>query len=487
MEVDLMHSPSWNRLLLAIPASAILTFAGLTSAHADVPDPSQDPTFYADVLPILRANCQSCHSPDGGENVGGMVAPMSFTSYEDTRPWARAIANAVREGRMPPWDAAPEFRGLFHGERWLEEADKQTLIRWAESGAPAGDASGAPVGTPAGAAAQHAHAGHGAAHGGGPGWSIGEPDLLIGFERPFTVGDDVDDLQLQVPVRISAEAHPRARWIKSAQLIPGSGIVHHILAWPIAGVAHGVPPVNYAEGYGVLLPAGPLNVPFQMHYNKQPGPGTAVEDLSIGGVVFWEDGTVIRHVVRKEPLGIFDFVIPAGESNYAASRDYVFEEDSYILGFLPHMHVRGKAAKFEITHPNGEHKVLLHVPTYDFDWQHQYNYKEPVFAPKGAKVTMTLWWDNSADNPHNPDPSTKVFWGTPTWDEMGYGFMDFVRAEPVHIVVGGEIPADVPPLLTSPLNPSMTQLPIEALERMAERGEFRREDLDRIRQMRQGQ
>jgi hypothetical protein len=462
-----------QRLRRIVPAVALLSTVAVGSAHA------QQPTYYADVLPILAENCLTCHGP-GALDLGGMVAPMSLATYEEAREWAPIISAAVRAGTMPPWDAAPEFRGVFRGERWLDDADRDVLIAWAAAGAPAGDPASATVRIDAQPAYTHAHG-----HGDAPVWAIGEPDLVFGLQQPFHLGDEVDDLQLTLPVRISAEDHPRARWIKSSQLVPGSHVVHHILAWPIGAIAHGVPPVEYPEGYGVLLPAGPLNVPFQMHYNKTPGPGTAVEVQSTGGVIFYDDGDVIRHVVRKEPLGIFDFIIPAGEDSFSASKDYVFEEDSKILAFLPHMHVRGKAAKFEITYPSGDHRVLLHVPRYDFDWQHQYTFNEPVDAPAGSKVTMTLWWDNSANNVHNPDPSVDVYWGTPTWDEMGYGFMDFVRTEPIHHVVGDPIPSDLPPLLTSPLTPPVHELPMPVLEKMRERGEIRQQDLDQIRQMRE--
>jgi hypothetical protein len=479
MDSGSQSGPTLATSAVPLLAALVMAAAATTGASSAAAQAAGAPTYYGDVQPILQANCLSCHGP-AGQSVGGMVAPMTLTSYEETRTWAPIISAVVKAGRMPPWDAAPEFRGVFKGERWLEDADRATLIAWAEAGAPAGDPGSARV--PAGEAQ---HASHAQAHSHAPAWSIGIPDLEVGFERPFVVGDDVNDLQLTIPVRISAEAHPRPRWIRSAELIPGSHYVHHILAWPIAGIAHGVPPVHYPEGYGVLLPAGPFNIPFQMHYHKPVGPGTGFEDVSRGGVIFYEDGAVIRHVVRKEPMGIYDFVIPAGDPNYAASRDYEFEEDSFILGFLPHMHVRGKAARFEITFPNGEHKVLLDVPRYNFDWQHQYTFNDPVAAPAGSKVTMTLWWDNSANNPHNPDPTVDVYWGTPTWDEMGYGFIDFVRAEPIHHVVGDPIPTDLPALLTSPLSPSLDQLPLAALEKMHERGELREQDLERIRRARQ--
>jgi hypothetical protein len=453
---------------LALPwatlaAAALLAFAftGTSvprAAQTVAPADDNNPTFYADVLPILKARCMECHSPAGAD-ISGMVAPMSLTRYEEVRRYAPLIAQVLREGRMPPWDAAPEFRGKFRGERVIDDAEKATLIAWAEAGAPAGDPSEARVDISDMLRAPEQSAG-------GVNWSIGSPDLIIGFERPFRVGDEVDDLQLTIPVRIPAEDHPRARWIRRAQIIPGSPNVHHILAWPIAGIAHGVPPVDYPEGYGVLLPAGPQTITFQMHYNKTPGPGTGFEDVSRGGAVFWENGSVIRYVVQNEPLGIFDFEIPAGESNYSASRDYVFQEDSRIIGFLPHMHLRGKAAKFEITYPDGRHEVLLDVPVYRFDWQHQYNFKEPVLAPKGSKITMTLWWDNSAANVHNPDPGETVYWGTPTVAEMGYGFLTFTRAEPIHHVVGDPIPDNVPQYMVSPLAPNMQQLHPQARARL---------------------
>jgi hypothetical protein len=134
------------------------------------------------------------------------------------------------------------------------------------------------------------------------------------------------------------------------------------------------------------------------------------------------------------------FRIPPGDPNYSKGGHYVFERDAYITAFNPHMHLRGKAAKVIATLPDGTQRTLLDVPAYDFNWQHTYSYREPVFAPKGTQVDLTLWWDNSAQNPNNPDPTATVTFGQPTTAEMGFGFMKFVDAEPVHIVVGQDPP-----------------------------------------------
>ena len=123
--------------------------------------------------------------------------------------------------------------------------------------------------------------------------------------------------------------------------------------------------------------------------------------------------------------------------------EYTFDEDVELLSFMPHMHLRGKAALYEITYPDGEHEVLLHVPKYDFSWQHRYFFKEPPMIPEGSVLRLTLWWDNSENNPANPDPTVDVRWGGPTYMEMSQGYMSFRRLEETHYVVGGPIPDDL--------------------------------------------
>jgi mono/diheme cytochrome c family protein len=389
-----------------------------------------EPTFYADVLPVLQENCQACHQP-AGLNMGGMVAPMSLLTYEETRPWAPKIAEVVKEGRMPPWSAAEMHRGTFKGERYLEDDEKATLIAWAEGGAPAGDPQDAPP-PPDFVVASRA---------GDGGWFLGQPDLIVQFDEPYCLDDDIEDLYVDVPAHITADMLPEDRWIQSVEYRPGPA-VHHILGG-VGGLVPGAAPRIYEEGYGRLFRAGPREITFNMHFHKTPGPGTAVCSNTQAGIIFKKPGEVIRYVTGGSDLGMFDFVIPAGAPSYSASREYTFDHDVEILRLLPHMHLRGKAALYELTYPDGRNRILLHVPDYDFNWQNTYEFREPVLAPAGSTLRFTLWWDNSDENPYNPDPTIDVRWGRPTTAEMGFGYLTFRELEERHIVVGEPIPSDV--------------------------------------------
>ena len=387
------------------------------------------PTFYADVLPILQQNCQICHQPEG-RNMGGMVAPFPLVTYQEARRYAGRIANAVRTGYMPPWSAAPMHEGTFKDERILEEEEKQTIVAWAENGAPAGDPSLAPP-PPAFLTA--------AAETGG--WSMGEPDLILSFAEPYCMDDDLRDIYVNIPVEITEEMMPEDRWIESVEYRNGPA-VHHIIS-AVGGLVPGAEPHYYAEGYGRVFRAGPRQVMFNMHFNKEPGPGTGLCTNIQAGIRFKKEGEVIRHVTRGEDLRIRGFSIPPGEPSYSASTEYTFEEDVELLGFMPHMHLRGKAALYEVTYPDGGHETLLHVPKYDFNWQHSYDFIEPKRIPAGSVLRFTLWWDNSADNPANPDPTATVTWGLPTHAEMSQGYMSFQPLSEVHLVVGDPIPENL--------------------------------------------
>ena len=385
------------------------------------------PTYYADVLPVVQKNCAECHQPQG-MNSGGRIAPMSLMTYEEARRWASRIAKQVSEGTMPPWNVHPDLKGTFLNERYLEDWEKRTLIAWARGGTPAGDPADAPPPVQLRKT-------------GGDDWWIGEPDLTLFFDEPYLVEDDVSDQYINFEVELTEAMMPEARWLKGREARPGGPHVHHIVGG-FVGMTPGSPPSIYPEGYASVVCKGPRPITFNMHYNKIPGPGTAVEDLTGGALSFYQDGEVIRHVIESRRMAVRDIAIPAGDPNYAATMDYVFEEDMLILRLGAHMHLRGKAAKYEITYPDGKHEVLLDIPHYDFGWQQRYWFQEPVLAPKGSKVTMTFWFDNSADNPHNPDPTREVVWGGPTYMEMALGGMSVTRVEPVNIDAGEPIPEE---------------------------------------------
>ena len=274
------------------------------------------------------------------------------------------------------------------------------------------------------------------------GWSIGEPDLIVQLNEPYLVADDVEDLYINFDVEITAEQLPEDRWIKAVEFRAGSSAVHHVIANPIGGIAPGVEARVFPDGYGTVLRKG-TKVSFNMHYHKEPGAGPAGWDPPSVAIVFYEPGEIIEHVVEGNDLGMFRFEIPANDPNYSFHSEFTFEQDANILWMLPHMHLRGKAALYEITLPGGEKEPLLEVPTYDFNWQHTYALAEPVFAPAGTKIELTLWWDNSAANPNNPDPNRAVRFGRPTTDEMGFGFLSYTQVEPRRFVAGEPIPEDL--------------------------------------------
>jgi mono/diheme cytochrome c family protein len=385
------------------------------------------PTFYGDVLPVLQENCQVCHV-SGGLDLGGMVAPMAFVTYDETRRYATRIARAVETGYMPPWHASEEQRGVFSNERILAPEDAQTLIAWARGGTPAGNPDDAPP-------AKRFTSSE-------TGWSIGEPDLVIELPEPYLVHDSIEDQYIDFEVEITPEMLPEDRWVKAVEFRAGSSAVHHIIADPLGGIAPGVAPTVNPDGYATVLRTG-TTVTFNMHYHKEPGPGTGVWDRSSAAIVFYEPGEVIEHVVEGDPLGMYEFKIPPNDGNYSFKTSYTFEKDAEIVWLTPHMHLRGKAALYQITRPGGETETLLDVPRYDFNWQHTYHFAEPVMAPAGTVIDLTLWWDNSADNPANPNPNREVRFGQPTTDEMGFGFMNFIEVEPKHYVVGDPIPGEI--------------------------------------------
>ena len=412
-----------HRTAFATTLGLLLGVAPLAAA-ANTADTTGSATFHRDVLPILQKNCQACHRPQG-LNLGGMVAPMSLLTYDEVRPWAKSIGKHVEARTMPPWHAAQEERGWFVDERFLTDAEIDTVMRWVRDGAPEGD--------PAAAPAPLAFPDNG-------GWAIGQPDLVVKMPVDHTIPDEIEDTYETFTQVLGEDVLPEDRWLKAVEFRPTGSFVHHIIARPLGGIAPGYQPRVFPAGHATLLRKG-TKVSWQMHYHKEAGPGTAVTDnATYVALKFYQPGEVVTHIVGGDGLAVRGFRIPPGDPNYSKGSQYVFERDAYITALNPHMHLRGKAAKVIATMPDGSQRTLLDVPAYDFNWQHTYSYREPVFAPKGTQVDLTLWWDNSAQNPNNPDPTATVTFGQPTTAEMGFGFMKFVDAEPVHIVVGQDPP-----------------------------------------------
>ena len=406
---------------LALLAAALLAAPVTASSNNNAKDVVEKPTFYKDVLPILQKDCQVCHR-ENGANLGGMVAPMAFSTYQDARPWAKAIAKQAQARTMPPWHASADLHGVFSNERTLDEGSIATLVNWAKAGAPAGDVADAPPARDWPSS---------------EGWTIGEPDLVLDMGQKYFVEDDVEDQYINFETEITADMIDGPRWLKAVEFRPGSEVVHHIIARPLGGIAPGNDPTVYNDGFGVEVTPG-TKIKWQMHYHKEAGPGTGVWDKSYAALKFYPADYQPEHVVQNESMGKFDFEIPPGEDYYEQKVTTTFDRDTLLLGYTPHMHLRGKYAHYLAKYPDGTEEVLLEVPRYDFNWQTHYEYPAPgKKIPAGTEVVLTMAWDNSAENPHNPDPSKTIRYGGPTTDEMMFGFISYADAEPGYTPQGG--------------------------------------------------
>jgi hypothetical protein len=412
---------------LLVSSTLLLGLAVEAAAQADAP------TFYADALPVFEKNCVACHQPEGPD-VGGISAPMSLMDFDQAKIWAPLIKNALVTGYMPPWGAHERHRGEFKGERYIGEQEKELLIAWVEGGALEGSPSDA------------AQASNQAQAGGtilpDSGWWIGDPDLVVQFDRPLYVPDEVEDWQPTIEMPVPDGAHTQPRWVSKAELDPGGPWVHHIVSSHMGVGVPGRGPFTYPAGWGVLMPEDPF-ITVNMHYHKNPGEGTAVTDMTRAGFVFYEDGDVIDHVVETNLLPHRGWTIPAGDPNFEVNNSYDIDEDIYLLSMGPHMHYRGKAMRYDLEYPDGEIETLLWVPDYDFNWQFLYEYEVPKFVPAGSKMHMSWWFDNSKENRFNPDHTKDVVYGPATTDEMANARIYYAPTKARGIVVGDPIPEDV--------------------------------------------
>lgn len=408
--------------IFAIGMVAAMAASVSTSAVADDDASVARPTFYKDVAPLLQTNCQNCHRPMGAD-MGGLIAPMSLTSYAEVRPWAKSIAKSVANREMPPWHATPEFHGVFQNERTMTQGDIDTIVAWVRTGAPAGNPADAPepVMWPTN------------------GWSIGEPELIIAMPETYIVGDEVEDQYRNFSVDITREMLPEPRWIQGIEFKAGSEVVHHIIGYVnkegkegrgdrgmIGGIAPGNEPDMYPEGYGFLLRPD-MKFVFAMHYHKEAGPGTATPDLSRVGFKFYPLDAAIKPL-HIEPIGNNDFEIPAGHANWQVGMAKTFDEAIDVVYLMPHMHLRGKAAEYTAFYPDGSVEKLLDVPAYDFNWQTSYEYDGLKHIPAGTRIESSMWFDNSAENVSNPDPTISVRFGGPTTDEMALAWLAYAKS-----------------------------------------------------------
>jgi mono/diheme cytochrome c family protein len=406
----------------------LLTGILFASAPAAGQSSSGKPTFYKDILPILQGHCQSCHRP-------GEVAPMPLVTYEHTRPWAPAIAKSVQSGMMPPWFADPRF-GHFSNDPSLTAQQIATMLSWVAAGALAGNPHDAPE------PLQWAE-----------GWNIAKPDIVLPMPKPVTIpaNGDVEYTYEIVPTHFGAD-----KWIQMAEVHPSSPqYVHHAVVYirpPDSGwlrhapigvpftastlsdpqdrlEAHGTTsdlllvyapgssPDRWPQGMAKFVPAG-SDLIFQVHYTTN---GHAGSDGTSIGLVFARTPPQQRVITLQ--LNDHAFIIPPGADDFRVEVQGTLPNDATLLSLFPHMHLRGKRFEYDIVRPDGSIETLLRV-NYHFHWQLSYRLAEPRRLKAGTKLRAVAWYDNSRNNPHNPDPNATVTWGDQTYQEMMVGFFD---------------------------------------------------------------
>lgn len=387
--------------------------AGCLIGRTRMPDETSRVTYSNQISRIFNEHCVECHRP-------GEIGPFSLTDYQEAVGWASTIAEVVEEARMPPWHASSKH-GKFAGDRSLSVSEKKLIADWVAAGAPEGDKADLPP-QPKFLAS---------------GWRLPrEPDAIIPMSKtPYKVAAEgiIDYQFFHIPSGLKED-----KWISAAEVMPGNReVVHHVTVFavteewvatqgdqtPEGYLAVFVPGLRanaYPEGMAKRIPAGSMLI-FQVHYTPN---GSEQLDVTKLGLVF-TDPRKVRYEVVTGSMTQTALAIPPRTARYRATADSsVLSHDAYLLSMMPHMHARGAAFNYQVFNPAGKMKTLLDIPRYDADWQTAYRLLEPLPLPAGSRLRCTAWFDNSEDNPNNPDPSKMVRWGQQAQDEMMVGYFD---------------------------------------------------------------
>ena len=379
------------------------------------------------IAPMLNDNCVSCHREGG-------IGPWAMSDYNMVRGFSLMIREVVRTQRMPPWHADPHV-GEFSNDRSLSNDEIRTLVHWVEAGAPRGE--GADL------LAENSQS--------WPIWAMGEPDVIIDIPPEDVPASGVVDYKY----KMVTNPLDKDVWVKAAEIIPGDrSVLHHVITsfgeletegrragrlkrgtgGGLGGYVPGAEGKPFPDDTGILLPAG-ATIEFQMHYTPT---GLATTDASRMGLYLYEEPP--EHKLDSMVLLNPRILIPAGAPNHSEVMVRTFDQDVLVYSLLPHAHYRGKASEFVAHLPDGTQETLLSVPRYDFNWQTNYDLKEPRFLPAGTKMVHRTWWDNSARNPANPDATRDVPWGQQSWDEMLFGSVRYrvVEADAAGSMAGGQ-------------------------------------------------
>jgi mono/diheme cytochrome c family protein len=392
---------------VSVPSTAAV---GCLIGRQKVPSPAANVTYANQISRLFQKHCVECHR-------AGEIGPFDLQSYEEARGWAEMIVEVVENGRMPPWHATKEH-GQFRNERFLTAGEKQLFRDWLEQGTPYGDASELP--------GRREFI---------PGWRLPrEPDQVVAMnERAYLVPpeDTVEYQYFVVDPGFSED-----KWVTAAEVVPGNrSVVHHSIVFvrppdgrPLRGIGwltayvpgQGAP--MYRPTHARFIPAGSKLV-FQQHYTPT---GTAQEDVTQVGLIFGQPAEITHEIFTLAALE-HEFEIPAEDGSHLVhARLHNIPRGGELIGFAPHMHYRGRS--FQLFSQSGDvRQQLIDIPRYDFNWQHFYQFEKPLSLESVERIEMEFGFDNSSQNPFNPDPLQNVTWGDQTWEEMAVAFFEVAQ------------------------------------------------------------
>ncbi|MFO1020982.1 MAG: redoxin domain-containing protein [Planctomycetales bacterium] len=383
---------------------------GCLITRREISEKKEQITYASHVSKILTERCQNCHHK-------GTAAPFALLTYDDAVNWSAMIREVITEKRMPPWHADPRF-GKFSNDCSLTPQELESVVAWIDQGTPEGDKSKL--------AAPKSYS---------DGWMIGKPDIV--FQLPEEV-----KVQSTGVVRykyFSTKTNFKEdTWIEAAEARPGNrAVVHHIIvfyrtpgmrgplddSWVVA-YAPGSAPLELKDGLARKIPAG-AELIWQVHYTPT---GKEELDRSELAFKFYSGKEAPKHNVKTRGLYNRRLSIPPEDPHYRVASSMTFKEETTILAFMPHMHLRGKSFEYKMKYPDGRQETVLSVPQYDFNWQNSYVLEKPLVVPQGTQLECVAFFDNSPNNPANPNPKETVRWGEQTWNEMMIGYFEYYSA-----------------------------------------------------------
>ena len=398
-----------------LPHAFILALALLTSIRAEI-------NFSEHIAPIVFHNCSTCHRP-------GQVAPFALTDYASVKKRAKQIAEVTGDRTMPPWHADPGVVE-YSNDRSLKPEQIKLIADWVAAGTPEGDAAKLPALPPM-----------------PDGWQLGKPSQIAKMAEPFTVPAEGRDIYRKFVIPLNLD---KDTWVSGIEFHPGDPkVVHHILYYLdttgkarqydaadpapgfkgmassagefryIGGWDLGTQPSQLPNGLRWFIPKG-ADLVVQIHYHPN---GKETTDQSSVGFYYSEEPTSRPWSIIPVPpqFGmLLGMDIAPGEKEHIEKSSFIIPADCETFSVNAHAHYLGKRMEMTATFPDGSQRWLLKTSHWDFQWQEDYAFKNPIKLPAGTRLDVTMSYDNSAENPNNPTkPPKRVLWGPATTDEMG--------------------------------------------------------------------